>query len=104
MEEDVAFPASFVLMCCTGIGIVFCSEGQDGEAGVFCCCKLDVFEDGVLENIGFSFVCILDVGSVDDVVDMERFIWLSIDEDVEDVDDADGDNGPGGWGFPSGGG
>jgi len=35
---------------------------------------------------------------------MERFIWLSIDEDVEDVDDADGDNGPGGWGFPSGGG
>ena len=41
---------------------------------------------------------------MDDVVDMERFIWLSIDEDVEDVDDADGDNGPGGWGFPSGGG
>ena len=38
----------------------------------------------------------LEAGSVDDVVEMERFIWLSIDEDVEDVDDADGDNGPDG--------
>jgi hypothetical protein len=33
----------------------------------------------------------LDVGSV---IDMDLFIWLSIEEDVEEVDDADGDKGP----------
>ena len=48
--------------------------------------------------MGFSLVWTFDVGSVDDVVDMERFIWLSIEEDVEDVDDAEGDKGPDGWG------
>lgn len=28
------------------------------------------------------------------MVDMERFSWLSMEEDVEDVDDAEGDKGP----------
>ena len=29
VEELADFPASLVLMCCTGIGMVFLSEGQD---------------------------------------------------------------------------
>ena len=32
VDEDAGFPASFIRICCTGIGIVFWSEGQEVEA------------------------------------------------------------------------